>query len=68
MTLEVGFPPQTRQINYFSLVYPDAMSRLHSLVYLLVALSVSVSASIGPIVPELEIVNKEIAPDGFLRQ
>ncbi|KAI9459879.1 laccase [Lactarius psammicola] len=44
------------------------MSRLRSLICLLAALSASVSASIGPNINDLEIVNKKIAPDGFLRQ
>ncbi|KAI9435549.1 laccase [Lactarius indigo] len=44
------------------------MSRLRSFICLLAALSAGVSASIGPIIGNLEIVNKQIAPDGFLRQ
>ncbi len=44
-----------------------AMSQLRSLVCLLVVLSEGVSASIGPSAV-LPIVNKKIAPDGFLRQ
>ncbi|KAH8993137.1 laccase [Lactarius akahatsu] len=44
------------------------MSRLRSFICLLAALSAGVSASIGPIIHDLEIVNKQIAPDGFLRQ
>ncbi|KAH9055234.1 laccase [Lactarius vividus] len=43
------------------------MSQLRSLVCLLSILSASVSASIGP-GAVLEIVNKNIAPDGFPRQ
>ncbi|KAH9177324.1 laccase [Lactarius sanguifluus] len=44
------------------------MSRLRSFICLLAALSAGVSASIGPIIGDLKIVNKQIAPDGFLRQ
>ncbi|KAH9172785.1 laccase [Lactarius sanguifluus] len=44
-----------------------AMSQLRSLVCLLAVLSAGVSASIGP-GAVLPIVNKKIAPDGFLRQ
>ncbi|KAH9003597.1 laccase 2 [Lactarius hatsudake] len=43
------------------------MSQLRSLVCLLAVLSAGVSASIGP-GAVLPIVNKKIAPDGFLRQ
>ena len=44
-----------------------AMSQFRSLVFFLVVLSAGVSASIGPDAV-LPIVNRKIAPDGFLRQ
>lgn len=43
------------------------MSQLRSFICLIAALSASVSASIGPDINDLEIVNKVIAPDGYSR-
>ena len=43
------------------------MSRLCSFIYFFAALSAGVSASIGPVINDLTIVNKVIAPDGFSR-
>jgi iron transport multicopper oxidase len=43
------------------------MSRIRSFICLLAALSAGVSASIGPVIADLAIVNKELAPDGFTR-
>ncbi|KAH8986075.1 laccase 2 precursor [Lactarius hatsudake] len=54
-------------LTFSSLAILLAMSRLRSLVCFLSILSASVSASIGP-GAVLEIVNKNIAPDGFPRQ
>jgi iron transport multicopper oxidase len=43
------------------------MSRLRSFICLLAALSTGISASIGPVIHDLAIVNKELAPDGYSR-
>jgi hypothetical protein len=43
------------------------MSRLRSSICLLAALFAGASASIGPTINELEIVNEVIAPDGYSR-
>ncbi|KAN0132864.1 laccase [Lactarius tabidus] len=43
------------------------MSRLRSSICFLAALLAGVSASIGPVINELEIANKVIAPDGYSR-